>query len=109
MVYNEKELKVASKEKSIRVWLPPVVNKEYELYDYFPRVVNEEKDRQFQVHVRVVGVALACEVSGILVPGKLFCEAARNGIQIDLYTQPSRGSAAKTIQQFHANPASYAG
>ena len=48
---------MASKEKSIRVWLPPVVNKEYELYD-----------RQFQVHVRVVGVALACVVGGILVP-----------------------------------------
>ena len=47
----------------------PVVNKEYELYD-----------RQFQVHVRVVGVALACVVGGILVPGKLFCEAAREGL-----------------------------
>ena len=100
---------MASKEKSIRVWLPPVVNKEYKLYDYFPRVVNEEKDRQFQVHVRVVGVALACVVGGILVPGKLFCQAAREGLQIDLYTHPSRGCAAKTIQQSHANPASYAG
>ena len=89
---------MASKEKSIPVWLPPVVNKEYELYD-----------RQFQVHVRVVGVALACVVGGILVPGKLFCEASREGLQIDLYTHPSRGSAAKTIQQSHANPASYAG
>ena len=47
-------------------------------------MVNEEKDRQFQVHVRVVGVALACVVSEILVPGKLFYEAARDGIQIDL-------------------------
>ena len=72
-------------------------------------MVNEEKDRQFQVHVRVVGVALACVVSGILVPGKLFCEAAREGLQNDLYTHPSRGSAAKTIQHSLAYPASYAG
>ena len=62
------------------------------------------------MHVRVVtGVALACVVGGILVPGKLFCEAAREGLQIDLYTHPSCGSAAKTIQHSHANPASYAG
>ena len=31
------------------------------------------------------------------------------GLQIDLYTHPSRGSAAKTIQHSHAYPASYAG
>ena len=39
---------MASKEKSIRVWLPPVVNKEYELYD-----------RQFQ---------------GFLCPGNFFAK-----------------------------------
>ena len=62
------------------------------------------------MHVRVVtGVALACVVGGILVPGKLFCEGAREGLQIDLYTHPSRRCAAKTIQHSHANPASYAG
>ena len=34
MVYNEKELYVVSKEKSIRdYWLSRVVNKEYELFD----------------------------------------------------------------------------
>ena len=31
------------------------------------------------------------------------------GLQIDLNTHSSRSSAAKTIQHFHANPASYTG
>ena len=36
-------------------------------------------------------------------------EAARENPEIDLNTHSSRGSPAKTIQHFHANPASYAG
>ena len=40
--------------------------------------------------------------------GTLSGDAERE-LQIDLYTQPSRGSAFKTIQHSHPSPASYAG
>ena len=61
-----------------------------------------------------------CVAGGILVPGGTFLaaelpwevSAARenpNWLQIDLYTHPSRRSAAKTIQYSHAYPVSYVG
>ena len=48
--------------------------------------------------------SLACVAGGILMPGELFLAAeprGKIGHQVDLYTHPSRGSAAKTIGSFN--------